>query len=45
MNPIIEESTKYLKWTVEGSTGTTNGVWELVVDPVKKVIVHFLFRT
>lgn len=50
-SPIVESGTNYLKWNVEGavqfntSKGVTKGVWELVIDPVKKVIVHFLFRT
>ena len=44
-NPVVESSTNYLKWTVEGAMNSTKGVWELVIDPVKKVIVHFLFRT
>lgn len=44
-NPIVESGTNYLKWTVEGAKNSTKGVWELVVDPVKKTIVHFLFRT
>lgn len=37
--------TNYLKWIVEGAHGSTKGVWELVIDPVKNVIVHFLFKT
>lgn len=44
-NPIVESGTNYLKWTVEGAANSTKGVWELIVDPAKKVIVHFLFRT
>lgn len=44
-NPIVESGTNYLKWVVEGAKNSTEGVWELVIDPVKKVIVHFLFRT
>lgn len=45
--PIVESGTNYLKWTVEGiqqtAKGTTYGKWELIIDPVKEVIVHFLF--
>ena len=44
-NPVVESGTKYLKWTVEGAANSTKGVWELIIDPAKKVIVHFLFRT
>ncbi len=48
-SPIVESGTNYLKWTVEGvkqsAKHTTYGTWELVVDPVKKVIVHFLFAS
>ena len=44
-NPVVESGTNYLKWTVEGASNSTKGVWELVIDPVKKTIVHFLFRT
>ncbi len=49
-NPVVEQGTKYLKWTVEGAKGgsagkVTKGVWELVIDPVKKVVVHFLFKS
>lgn len=44
-NPIVESGTNYLKWTVEGAHGSTKGVWELIIDPVKNTIVHFLFRT
>lgn len=44
-NPVVESGTNYLKWTVEGANSSTKGVWELIIDPVKKIIVHFLFRT
>jgi len=44
-NPVVESGTNYLKWTVEGAKNSTKGVWELVIDPAKKTIVHFLFRT
>lgn len=44
-NPIVESGTNYLKWTVEGAKNSTKGVWELIIDPAKKTIVHFLFRT
>lgn len=48
-SPVVESGTQYLKWTVEGVQqtvkGTTYGTWELVIDPVKEVIVHFLFAT
>ena len=44
-NPVVESGTNYLKWTVEGASNSTPGVWELIIDPVKKTIVHFLFRT
>lgn len=35
-NPIVESGTNYLKWIVEGAMNSTEGVWELVIDPVKK---------
>lgn len=48
-SPIVESGTNYLKWTVEGiqqtAKGTTYGKWELIIDPVKEVIVHFLFAS
>lgn len=48
-SPVIESGTNYLKWTVEGIhqtvKGTTYGKWELIIDPVKEVIVHFLFAS
>ncbi len=46
--PITEigkSGTKCLKWTVEGAQGAKKGVWELIIDPATKNIVHFLFRT
>ncbi|MDD4276150.1 MAG: hypothetical protein PHO33_04140, partial [Clostridia bacterium] len=43
-NPIVEVN-NYIKWMVEGVNSTTKGVWELVIDPVNKVIVHFLFKS
>ena len=43
-DPIVE-STGYLNWTVEGAYNSTCGKWELVIDPVNKIIVHFLFCT
>ena len=42
-NPMIESGTGYFKWTVEGAINGTKGYWELVIDPVKKIIVHFMF--
>ena len=27
------------------SESVVKGIWEVVIDPVNKVIVHFLFRT
>jgi len=50
-DPIVESGTNYLKWTVKGAAQMGDavkpklGTWELVIDPVKKVIVHFLFGT
>ena len=44
-NPVVEKGTNYLKWTVEGANKSTKGVWELVINPTNKTIVHFLFRT
>ena len=48
-SPVVESGTNYLKWTVEGiqqtAKGTTYGRWELIIDPVKEVIVHFLFAS
>lgn len=48
-SPVVESGTNYLKWTVEGiqqtAKGTTYGSWELIIDPIKKVIVHFLFAS
>lgn len=41
--PVIESGTGYLKWTVEGAINGTKGYWELVIDPVKQIIVHFMF--
>lgn len=43
-NPIVEVN-NYLKWMVEGVNSTTKGIWEIVIDPVNKVIVHFLFKS
>lgn len=42
-NPIIESGTGVFKWTVEGTINGTEGYWELVIDPIKKIIVHFMF--
>ncbi|RDV45213.1 hypothetical protein DOE76_08080 [Leifsonia sp. ku-ls] len=33
-----------LRWDVPGSYKGSSGTWELVVDPAKKSIVHFLFN-
>ena len=44
--PIADsQSATGLKWLVEGNLNGTNGVWDLVVDPVTKTIWHFVFRT
>ncbi|MGD9901533.1 MAG: hypothetical protein AB7S44_03240 [Spirochaetales bacterium] len=43
-DPIIE-STGNFKWVVEGAIDATRGVWELVIDPVTKTILHFLFNS
>lgn len=43
--PVVEPETKFLKWVVEGAYNSTCGRWELVINPVKKVITHFVFVT
>ena len=42
-NPVIESSTGYYKWVVEGACNNTCGQWELVIDPVNKLIAHLCF--
>jgi hypothetical protein len=34
-----------LRWDVPGSMNGSTGVWELVVDPRTKTILHFLFKS
>ena len=33
-----------LRWDVPGTMNGTKGIWELVVDPGTRTILHFLFR-
>ena len=34
-----------LKWVVPGTMNGTKGVWELVINPMSKVIYHYLFKS
>jgi len=34
-----------LRWDVPGYFGKSKGVWELVVDPNRSEVVHFLFKS
>jgi RHS repeat-associated protein len=34
-----------LRWDVPGFYGKAEGVWELVVDPTKNQVVHFVFKS
>ncbi|MEU4184039.1 hypothetical protein, partial [Micrococcus luteus] len=34
-----------LRWDVPGALGKSPGTWELVVDPERNTILHFLFRS
>lgn len=44
-SPVGDKSLTFgLKWVVRGSYNGTKGIWELVIDVSKKMIVHFLFR-
>lgn len=44
-SPVGDKSLKFgLKWVVRGSYNGTKGIWKLVIDVSKRMIVHFLFR-
>lgn len=37
--------TNALKWEVQGKLNGTEGVWELVIDVDKNLVLHFLFNS
>ena len=41
----IKDGKNALKWVVPGTMNGTKGSWELVINPAKKIIYHFLFNS